>query len=196
VNGRGDLVGPLPEDRDPEAYDRLRRRVLWSLPTGLYLVGSRSGDRVNLMTCNLVVQVSTDPKVVAVSVEAGSATRGLINDGGAFTVCLLDRSDRAVVRRFVKPVTDVDRDADGRVVALQGEPVTEVAGGLPVLATAAGWIACAVRATVDPGGPAGEPASHVLFLGEVVDVGERPPDPGGAPVEVLRMEDTRMNYGG
>ena len=59
-----------------EEYDRLRRRVLWALPTGLFVVGSRAGDRRNLMTCNWVMQVATSPKLVAVAVESGSVTRG------------------------------------------------------------------------------------------------------------------------
>ena len=60
-----------PEGRDPDEYDRLRRRVLWAMPTGLFVVGSRAGDRRNLMTCNWVMQVATSPKLVAVSVERG-----------------------------------------------------------------------------------------------------------------------------
>ena len=51
-------IGPFPEGIDtPEAqeeYDKLRRRVLWSLPYGLYVVGSRFGERRNLMTLNWV----------------------------------------------------------------------------------------------------------------------------------------------
>jgi hypothetical protein len=49
-------IGPFPADIDtPEAeaeYDKLRRRVLWSLPYGLYVVGSRLGIQRNLMTLN------------------------------------------------------------------------------------------------------------------------------------------------
>jgi len=30
--------GPVPEGRDPDGYDRLRRRALWSLPTALALL--------------------------------------------------------------------------------------------------------------------------------------------------------------
>ena len=40
----------IPDDD----LDRHRRRVLWALPTGLYLIGSRAGEEVNLMTANLV----------------------------------------------------------------------------------------------------------------------------------------------
>jgi hypothetical protein len=48
----GEPVGPFPGGADPEEFDRLRRRVLWKMPSGLYLVGSRLGDRRNLMTLN------------------------------------------------------------------------------------------------------------------------------------------------
>src|ERR1700723_2176964 len=78
-----DGVGPFPPDRDPDEYDRLRRRVLWSLPTGLFVIGSRSGDRRNMMTANWVMQIATSPKLVAVAVERGSVTRRLIEEGGA-----------------------------------------------------------------------------------------------------------------
>jgi flavin reductase (DIM6/NTAB) family NADH-FMN oxidoreductase RutF len=89
------------EGNGSSEYDRQRRRVLWALPTGLYLIGSRDGDAVNLMTANLVVQVCLEPKLVAVAVEAGSVTAGLIERTGAFTVSLLARQDKDVVRRFV-----------------------------------------------------------------------------------------------
>lgn len=206
------LIGPFPPGRDPEEYDRLRRRVLWSMPTGLFVVGSRSGDERNLMTANLVVQVATTPKLVAVAVEAGSATERLVQEGGGFSISILARADRAVVRRFVKPVIEVEVDGAGVATAMQGQPVVEVAGGRPVLASAVGWLSCDLRTTVDaidgPGSVEPVLLSHTLFLGEVVDVGEAEPGPTGAgtdggtepepagTTEVLRMEDTRMNYGG
>src|SRR2546423_11735822 len=40
-------VGSFPPGTDPDEYDRLRRRVLWTMPSGLYVVGSRSGGRRN-----------------------------------------------------------------------------------------------------------------------------------------------------
>ncbi|MGO8870458.1 MAG: flavin reductase family protein [Acidimicrobiales bacterium] len=189
--------GPVPEGRDPDAYDRLRRRALWSLPTGLFVVGSRAGDRRNLMTANWVMQVATTPKLVALSLEAGSVTRELVDRGRGFSVSVLARSERAVVRRFVKPVDDVVLDADGAAERLQGEEVHEVGAGLPCLSSARWWLACELRQAVRLDVGDGVPASHVLMVGEVVDVGE---GPGGAAAPgdtgILRMEDTRMNYGG
>jgi flavin reductase (DIM6/NTAB) family NADH-FMN oxidoreductase RutF len=196
-----------------DEFDRQRRRVLWALPTGLYLIGSRSTDSanrtdsanqtdsanrtdsanqtepathpdsVNLMTANLVVQVCLEPKLVGVAVEAESVTADLLARSEAFTISLLARAEKDVVCRFVKPVSEVERAADGTVLTMSGQAVREVGTGrLPVLERASGHILCTV-VRQDPLG------SHILFIGEVVEV-------GGEPTEVLRMEDTRMHYGG
>ena len=170
-------------DTPADELDRHRRRVLWALPTGLYLIGSRHGDEVNLMTANLVVQVSMEPKLVGVALEHDSVTARLVAAGGGFSVSLLSRADRDVVRRFVKPVKEVERAPDGAVLALSGQPVTEVGPNrLPVLASAAGYLDCRLTGAEPLG-------SHTLCIGEVMNV-------GGEPEEVLRMEDTRMHYGG
>ena len=173
-------VGPFPEGVEAEEYDKLRRRVLWSMPSGLYVIGSRAGDRRNGMTANWVTQISFNPKLVAVSVEKGALTHELIAEGRVFTVNLVDREDRAIVRKFTKPV---EVDAEART--LNGFPYHDGRTGAPVLDQAVAVIECEVRDTVDAGG-------HTLFVGEVVDARfDKPED-----TPVLRMEDTRMNYGG
>ncbi len=174
---------PAEPDTAPDDFDRHRRRVLWSLPTGLYLIGSRHQDEVNLMTANLVVQVCIEPKLVGVGLERDSVTARLVSAGGAFSVSLLNRSERDVIRRFVKPVTDVERSAEGAVVAMAGQRVVETGPQrVPVLGSAAGYLVCMLTKTESLG-------SHTLCIGEVTEV-------GGEPSEVLRMEDTRMHYGG
>src|SRR5579863_9118706 len=110
-------------DESGEELDRHRRRLLWAMPTGLYVVGSRAGDEANLMTANLVVQVCMEPKLLAVALEAESVTARLVAAGGAFTVSLLHRSDRDVVRRFVKPVQDIERRSDGVLTTMAGHAV-------------------------------------------------------------------------
>ena len=148
------------------------------------------------------MQIATSPKLVAVAVESASMTRDLIDRGGSFSVSLLARSERSLVRRFVKPVRRVETDAAGIAISMQGEPVIEVEGGLPCLAISVAWLACSVRSTVNwdglqPTEPGLVPASHVLVVGEVVAVGES--DRLAGPVDddaILSMIDTRMNYGG
>lgn len=174
-------------DPSGEIDDRLRRRVLWAMPTGLYVVGSRVGGRCNLMTANLCVQVAVEPKLVGVAIDVASVTAGLVDEGACFALSLLGRDDRAVVRRFVKPVAadDVVVGEAGQPTSMAGEEVLVARTGAPILARSVAWLDCTLRQRMVLG-------SHDLFVGEVVAVG----GPEGAVPPVLRMEDTRMNYGG
>ena len=159
-------------------YDRLRRRVLWSMPSGLYVVGSRAGEQVNAMTLNLAMQVSVEPKRIAIAVLKDALTHQLIVGSGVFSLNILSRADRAIVRKFVKPV-DV---ADG---TLNGFPFRTAKTGAPILEQAVAYLDCLGNQTVDAG-------DHTLFIGDVIDAGFQLDE----DTEILRMEDTRMNYGG
>jgi flavin reductase (DIM6/NTAB) family NADH-FMN oxidoreductase RutF len=180
MSGSAARPGAPDEPADDDAYDRLRRRVLWKLPSGLYLLGSRAGERRNLMTCNWVTQLALEPKLVGVSVERAALTLELITEGRVFALSILAREDRAVIRKFVKPAVD-----DPVAGTLSGQPVRAAVTGAPILASAAAWLDCELRQSVECG-------SHQLFIGEVVGAGFGADE----SVEVLRMEDTRMNYGG
>jgi flavin reductase (DIM6/NTAB) family NADH-FMN oxidoreductase RutF len=177
VTGPHEIVGPVPEGKVADDYDRLRRRVLWSMPSGLYVVGTRGARRRNLMTISWVTQVAAAPKLVGIGVESGALTHALLDEGRVFALNLLPRSQRALVRRFAKPVTDSAVDDATGVGTMEGAPVHAATTGAPVLDVALSWLDCEVRHVLALG-------SHSFFVGEVVDRG------------VLRMEDTRMNYGG
>ncbi len=175
-------VPPFAPGSDPDEYDRLRRRVLWKMPSGLYVVGSTDkGTQRNGMILNWATQVSFDPKWIGISVEHEALTHRLIEASGVFSLCMIDREDRAIVRKFTKPV---DVDLDQRTLngfAYVDGPVT----GAPVLQQSAAYVECEVRQPVTVG-------NHTLFLGEVVNAAFVKDE----DTEILRMEDTRMNYGG
>ena len=178
-------VGPYPagvtSEEEQVDYDKLRRRVLWKMPSGLYVVGSTDGaERRNGMTANWVTQLSFDPKLIGVGIEQAALTHELIDTAGVFSVCLIDREDRAIVRKFTKPV-EVDRAAS----TLNGFPYVERATGAPILAQSVAFLDCVVRDRMVVG-------EHTLFAGEVVEAGFLKDE----DTEILRMEDTRMNYGG
>jgi len=175
--------------RSPEAAgtdERRRRRVLWSLPTGLYVIGSRADRRWNLMTASWVTQVATEPTLIGVGVEATALTHELIAAGGIFAVSLLPRAERTLVRSFVKPASAVAVDPRTGRGTIQGAAVHAERTGAPVLDVAAAWLDCELRHTVALG-------SHSWFVGEVVDAAF---GPAGEGLPILRMEDTRMHYGG
>src|ERR1700730_637910 len=159
----GEPVGPFPEGADPIEYDKLRRRVLWTMPSGLYVVGSRAvidgSVKRNFMTLNWATQLSFDPKLIGIGVEREAVTHELISGGQAFSLCIIDREDRAIVRKFVKPIDD---DADPGT--LNGFAVFEARTGTPILAQSVAWLDCEVRQAVETGG-------HTLFLGGGGDAG-------------------------
>lgn len=177
-------IGPYPpgvhDDEAKEEYDKLRRRVLWTLPYGLYVVGSRAGERRNGMTLNWASQVSFEPKLVGIGVEKTAFTHELIAEGGVFSLCTVAREDRAIVRKFTKPV-----EVDTTAMTLNGFPFHDGVTGAPILDQAPAYLDCEVRQAVDTGG-------HTFFIGEVMDAAFQ----AAEETDVLRMEDTRMNYGG
>lgn len=182
--GGSGVIGPFPpgteSQEDKAEYDKLRRRVLWSLPYGLYVVGARDGEQRNFMTLNWATQVSFVPKLVGISVEKTAWTHELIENGRCYTLCTVARDDRAIIRKFTKPVT-----ADLEAGTLAGHAFHEARTGAPVLSQAVAYLDCAMRQAVDCGG-------HTFFVGEVLD--SRFLQDEETPV--LRMEDTRMSYGG
>lgn len=151
------------------------------MPYGLYVLGSTDGgQRRNGMTVNWVSQISDSPKLLGVGVEHGALTHELIVAGGCFSLCVIDREDRAIVRKFTKPV-DVDLAAS----TLNGFPFTRTVTGAPLLTQSVAYMDCRVADRVEAG-------QHTFFIGEVVDAGFFKAE----DTPVLRMEDTRMNYGG
>ena len=158
----------------------MRRRLLWTMPSGLYVVGSTDGrERRNLMTLNWATQLGFAPKLIGIGVDREALTYELVTAGGVFSLNLVDREDRAIVRKFTKPV---EVDASG---ALNGFAVHTRATGAPILDQAVSYLDCEVRQQVETG-------DHTLFIGEIVECGFLKAE----DTPVLRMEDTRMNYGG
>lgn len=159
------------------ASNEILNKVLWKIPNVLCLVGSRAGDEWNAMTQSWLTQVSMEPVLVAIGVDASAVTNRLIREGGAFSLNLWDREDTRPFVKFSKPAV-----FDGE--NLNGRPVTPGKTGVPIFTEAVAWLECTVHQIVECG-------THDLFLGEVVAA-----DINNDEALVARIEDTRMKYGG
>jgi flavin reductase (DIM6/NTAB) family NADH-FMN oxidoreductase RutF len=157
--------------------DELLNRVTWKIANPLVLIGSRAGERRNVMTATWVTQLSMEPVLIGVGIDNAAVTHRLITDGGSFTVNLWRSDDTKVFVKFSKPASD-----DGST--LNGRPVHDAPSGAPVFDEAIAWIDCAVRHAIDLG-------THTLFVGEVV-AAEITDDGARA----ASSQDTRMKYGG
>ena len=124
-------------------------------PYGIFLVGSRSGDEVNLMSGNWGTQCSFEPRLYSMFIEADSHTRKLIDAGQVFSVSLLPADSEEVVSLYTKPAEKVG-DKLGEHNYFAG-PET----GAPIFAAAVAWFECRVTESR----PVGD---HIQYIGEVV----------------------------
>ena len=154
-------------------YASAVERVMHEMPYGLYIIGSREPDgRVNGMMADWVMQVSFDPRLVAISFEGTSHTLQNIRERHYFSVNLLaqDDSSMELARRFAQPFSGEKiegREGEERAklhYKLEGLPYDLTANGCPILEAAMAWFECE-RVDEQPIG------DHVLVIGSVLDGG-------------------------
>lgn len=64
-------------------------QALRPISYGLYIIGSRKGDRINAQTANTVIQVCSEPPTIAVAINRGNLTHEFIKDSRFFSVSVL-----------------------------------------------------------------------------------------------------------
>jgi ferric-chelate reductase [NAD(P)H] len=63
--------------------------ALHKISYGLYIIGSRKGDRLNGQVANTVIQITSEPPTVAVSINKTNMTHEFIKASRVFTVSIL-----------------------------------------------------------------------------------------------------------
>jgi flavin reductase (DIM6/NTAB) family NADH-FMN oxidoreductase RutF len=176
-----------PADEDPDR----RRRVVWSVPTVLAVLGTLDADgRPHLMNVSGVTPAANDPTRIAVSVESVSKSAVNLAADPRCAISLLRSDQRELGRAFVKP--DLDYGHDDGTETLNGVAIVRSPGGAPVLADAAGAL-CGVADKVS------DLDDHQLFIvavGEVATTEALLAGPASAhELSILRVQETRLNYG-
>jgi len=158
--------------------DRLTHEALRQIPYGLYVIGVRgNGDgAMNALAASWVTQCSFDPPLIMVAVRKPSRSYDLVKTGKVFSLNLLDKKDRRIIRTLERPARSAG-DKLGKIGHL------EEATGAPILRHAFAYVECKVRSIYEPG-------DHALIVGEVVNGGARAE---GAP---LMCADLKWHYGG
>jgi flavin reductase (DIM6/NTAB) family NADH-FMN oxidoreductase RutF len=142
--------------------------ALESLPYGLYIIGSHGSDNINGMMADWVMQVSFNPRLVAVSLERNSTTLRNLRESGFFTVNMLGAEQRALAVKFCQP-----RQAskvEGRSESASTVIYDKMAGvpyqmgaqtDCPILDEGLAFLECQVVELVDVG-------DHTLAVGRVL----------------------------
>jgi flavin reductase (DIM6/NTAB) family NADH-FMN oxidoreductase RutF len=152
-------------DLDPVA------ETLELFPYGLYIIGSRGSDNFNGMMADWVMQVSFEPRLVAVSLERNSTTLRNLRESGTFSVNVLAAGDRALAVKFCQP-RDASKiqgrnDANATLIHDKLAGVPHAYGqltGCPVLEAALAYLECQVEQLVETG-------DHVVAIGLVLGAG-------------------------
>jgi len=66
-------------------------KALYAISYGLYVIGSRKGDRLNGQIANTVIQVCSEPPTISVCINKGNLSHEFIKHSGAYTVSILSQ---------------------------------------------------------------------------------------------------------
>lgn len=135
---------------------KIERAALWKLSYGLYIVASRSGEKMNGQIANAVIQVTAEPPQIAVAINKENLTHDLIEQSGLLTVSVLDiTADMKFIGTFgFKSGRDIDKMSTCQWRKLEtGCPV--------VLDHTASIMEGKVASSLDAG-------THTIFLAEIL----------------------------
>ena len=133
----------------------MNKKVFRNLSYGVYVVSTLDGTRPTGCTANSVMQITSEPASIAISINHDNYTNGCIAKTGAFAVSILSEdSDPGLIGTFgFQSGKDVDK-FDGTAHTIRD--------GMPVLDDCCGYIVCRVIDKM-------ETSTHTVFLGEVTD---------------------------
>ena len=131
------------------------KKVLRNLSYGVYVVTSKDKDKNVGCIANSIMQVTSNPSVIAVSINHDNYTNKVIKENNKFGVSILkETTDAKIIGTFgYKSSKDNDK-FDG----INFKEISEI----PVLENTCGYMVCKVIDTM-------ETSTHTIFLGEVIE---------------------------
>ena len=130
-------------------------RVFRSMSYGVYVVGSMDGSRPVGCVANSIMQITSSPATVAVSLNHDNYTNSCVEKSGFFSFSILGQeSDPSLIGSFGFRTS---KEAD----KYEGVDY-EMIGGCPVIKDSCGYVVCRVVNRM-------ETATHTVFLGEVIE---------------------------
>ncbi len=153
-----------------------KKTLLRKIPHGVFICGVAEGADVNGFTASWVTQGSFEPPLVVMAVRADSASNGIIQRTGKFSLNVLAADQKDLAAVFFKPQKAIGGRFDAAPFSL-GDL------GLPVLDAALGAVECEVVGHVAHG-------DHTVFVGEVKSAVLNRDD------AALELSSTGWQYGG
>lgn len=132
-------------------------KALHKLGYGLYVIGSRKGDRLNGQIANTVFQITSEPPNIAVSINKNNLTHEFIKESKVFTASIISQdAPLSFIGRFgYKSGRDINK--------LEGISYRTGQTKAPVvIENAVSYLEAKVTKEIDVG-------THTIFIGEIID---------------------------
>lgn len=133
-------------------------KALFKLSYGVFVLSSKSGDKVNACVTNTCIQAANDPIRIAISVLNTNLTCDYIKDSGVFSVSVLDKTC------IFDTIKHFGMQSGRDVNKFEGVKLPLDLNGVPYLPWSTNSVLSAkVTESIDLG-------THTLFIAEVEDM--------------------------
>lgn len=133
----------------------MNSNVFFNMSYGVYVITTMDGERPTGCVANSLMQITSSPATVALSMNHDNYTHSCIEKSGKFGVSILS--------------VNVDPQIIGKFGYFSGKNTNkfenishEMKDGLPILTECCGYLVCKVIDKV-------ETSTHTIFLAEVID---------------------------
>lgn len=134
----------------------MNNKILRDLTYGVYVIGSIDGDRRVGCIANSVMQITSNPASIAISINHDNYTNECIKKSNKFSISILnEKSDPNIIGTFgFSSSKDVDKfsNFDNNVIE-----------DVPVIKDSNGYIVCEVTSVL-------ETSTHTIFVGNVISM--------------------------
>ena len=130
------------------------KSALYRLSYGVYIITAKEDDKMSGCTANAAMQITSEPKTIAVSINRENYTHEVIDRTGRFAISILAQDgDTKLIGKFGF-MSSRDRDKFAGVDYIMVDE-------LPVLTGCCGYLTCKVVDRM-------EASTHTVFLGEIL----------------------------
>ena len=135
------------------------KRCLHKISYGLYIVSSKSGEKLNGQIVNTVFQITSDPPTIAVSINKQNLTHEYIEESKIFTVSVLSQETplKFIGQFGFKSGRDVDKFKQTKLTSIKANRLIKT----PLISECIGNLEIILRDICEFG-------DHKLFVGEII----------------------------
>lgn len=156
---------------------KVKQKTLRLLSNGMYVMTSRSGERVGAATITWLSQASFNPPLIMAAVRQDSNVFECLSESRIVAIHILGEDQQNLARNFLSTT----KSNEGTI---NGEPFIEGKTTAPILHNTPAHVECNVKQIIDAGG------DHALVVMEVIEAEFR------REVEPLIIGKTHWHYGG